>query len=44
MRSEVTEIFFSIYGPSTKRAGRKKKNNKQTNETQQSNNKTNEDQ
>ena len=43
MRSEVTEIFFSIYGPTTKRAGRQKKKIK-TNETQQSNNKRNEDQ
>ena len=42
MRSEVTEIFFSIYRPTTKRAGRQKKI--KTNETQQSNNKRNEDQ
>ena len=43
MRSEVTEIFFRFMAQA-RSAQVVKKNNKQTNETQQSNNKTNEDQ
>ena len=35
MRSEVTEIFFSIYGPTTKRAGRQKKDQNKRNTTKQ---------
>ena len=35
MRSEVTEIFFSIYGPTTKRAGRQKKDQNKWNTTKE---------